>query len=154
MPVPQQLPGQRSPCSGCQTLSPPSSACPPSGRGLLFRREAALLGEVFLSERTVMPPSPGCPSISLLCCSFCGLSPCLSRPPYEQCSALRIGHLLTQSLTLQYLVAHPVGITSADRILLVPAFQAGSYLAAGPLDRATRHPSQVASGALSLVLEA
>ncbi len=35
-----------------------------------------------------------------------------------------------------------------------PAGQARSYLAAGPLDRATRHTSQVASGALSLVLEA
>jgi hypothetical protein len=46
------------------------NARPPSGRGLLARREAALLGKVFLSERLFMPSSPGCPSNSLLCCSF------------------------------------------------------------------------------------
>ena len=84
MPVPQPLAGLRSPCSGCQTLSPPSSARPPSGRCLLSRREAALLGKVFLSERLFMPPSPGCPSISLLCCFICCLSHCLSRLPYQQ----------------------------------------------------------------------
>ncbi len=34
-----------------------------------------------------------------------------------------------------------------------PAGQAGSYLAAGPLDRATRHPTALASGALPHALE-
>ncbi len=110
MPVPQPLPGQRSPCSGCQTLSPPSSARPPSGRGLLARREAALLEEVFLSERLLMPSLPGCPSTSLRCCSVCCLSHCLSRLLSLPFSTLSTVHLLTQRFTLPYLVAHPVGI--------------------------------------------
>jgi hypothetical protein len=41
----------------------------------------------------------------LICC----LSQCLSRLPYQQFSTLCTVHLLTQSLTLPYLVAHPVG---------------------------------------------
>ena len=74
MPVPQPLLGQRSPCSGCQALSLPSSACPPCSRGLRLRREAALLGKAFLSERICMPSSLDCSSVSRFCCWFCSFS--------------------------------------------------------------------------------
>ena len=73
MPVTQPLVGLPSPCSGCQMPSPPSSVCLPSSNLLLHRREAALLGKDFLSERMLMPSLPGCSSVSLLCCSFCPL---------------------------------------------------------------------------------
>ena len=78
MPVTQQLVGLPSPCSGCQMPSPPSSACLPSSNLLLPKREAALLGEDFLSERMLMPSLPGCSSVSLLCCSICPLCRCVS----------------------------------------------------------------------------
>ena len=78
MPVTQPLVGLPSPCSGCQMPSPPSSVCLPSSNLLLHRREAALLGKDFLSERMLMPSLPGCSSVSLLCCSFCSLCRCVS----------------------------------------------------------------------------
>ncbi|MGZ3611389.1 MAG: hypothetical protein ACXVBU_15145 [Ktedonobacteraceae bacterium] len=55
MPVMQRLLGLPSPCSACQIPSLPSSACPPCSSGLRLRREAALLGKAFLSERICMP---------------------------------------------------------------------------------------------------
>ena len=45
---------------------------------LLLRREAALLGKDFLSERMLMPSLPDCSSVSLFCCSFCSLCRCVS----------------------------------------------------------------------------